>query len=209
MAPNLRQLFIQRAARLQGRPALTAPSWETLSWGAWRNRVEGVALGVMAMEPPPTALFSRTGSPWDWTLEVAAACAGIPWDASAPALDPAILGGPRFNDENGRPAYHDREDHLDAATPFEGPLSQGDLLRKFQRWNGLLGWDHDTVLKLPLSVLDTPPARAALWNALYAGAHTILLEETKDEPPTTGLFARFRKAPPPAWNPSAFDGFWD
>lgn len=210
MAPNLRQLFIQRAARLQGRPALTAPGWGTLSWGAWRNRAEGVALGVMAMEPPPPALFGRTGSPWDWALEVAAACAGIPWDASAPKLDADILGGPRFNDDHGRPAYHDREDHLDARTPFDARLTHGDLLRKFQRWNGLLGWDHDTVLKLPLSALDTAPARAALWNALYAGAHTILLEETKEAPPATGLFARFRKAaPPPAWNPSAFDGFWD
>ena len=205
MAANLRQLLIQRAARLQGRPALTAPGWGTLSWGAWRNRVEGVALGLMAMEPLPDSTCSRTGTPWDWTLEVAAACAGIARRADAMPADAALFGGARFNDDHGRHAYHDREASLDAGTPFDARFSHGDMMRKLQRWNRESGWDHDTVLRMPLAELSTEPARAALWSALYAGAHTILLEEPA---PTKGFTARFKKAQPETWNPSAFESFW-
>ena len=68
----LRHLLIQRAARLQERQALTATPWGTLGYPAFRNRVEGVALGLMATEPPPGArLSSATGGPWDWACEVA------------------------------------------------------------------------------------------------------------------------------------------
>ena len=206
MAANLRQLLIQRAARLQGRPAFSAPGWDALSWGAWRNRVEGVALGLMAGAPPPSSVFSCTGTAWDWAAEVAAACAGIRWDPSAPDLDAAILGGPRFNDDHGRRAYHDREESLDAETPFDARHTQGDMWRKLQRWNRQLGWDHGTVLRLPMAELASAPARAALWNALYAGAHTILVEEA---PHAKGFAGLFKKTPPETWNPSVFEGFWD
>lgn len=205
MAANLRQLLIQRAARLQGRPALTAPGWGTLSWGAWRNRVEGVALGLMA-GAAPESVFSRTGTPWDWALEVAAACAGIPWRADAAEAEPALFGGPRFNDDQGRHPYHDREGSLDAATPFDARLTHGAMMRKLQVWNRTLGWDHDTVLRLPQAGMSSEALRAALWNGLYAGAHTIFYEEA---PPAKGLLARFKKAPLETWNPSVFAGFWD
>ena len=64
MATTLRDLLIQRAARLQGRPALTTPDWGTLSYAQLRNRVEGVALGLLATDPPST-VFCGTGTPWD------------------------------------------------------------------------------------------------------------------------------------------------
>ena len=206
MAANLRQLLIQRAARLQGRPALTAPGWGTLSWGAWRNRVEGVALGLMAEATPPAAVAIQGSSPWAWAAEVAAACAGIRLDPAAPPPDAAILGGARFNDDHGRRAYHDREESLDAETPFDARLTQGDMMRKLQRWNRTLGWDHDTELRLPLAELGTAAARAALWNALYAGAHTMLLE---DAAPMRSLSGFFKKAQLAPWDPAALAGFWD
>lgn len=212
MAATLRQLLIQRAARLQGRPALTAPDWGTLSHGAWRNRVEGVALGILAVEPAPAAVFSRTGTPWDWAAEVAAACAGLRWDPGSPPVDPAVLGGPRFNDEQGRRAYHDREDSLDADTAFDGRLSQGEVMLRLQRWNRRLGWDHDTSLRLPLAALPTPEGRAALWNLLYAGGHARI--EPGIAAPARGLRSLFRRGPSlepgeAAWDPSVFTGFWD
>ena len=55
MASTLRDLLIQRAARLQGRPALTAPEWGTLTYAQLRNRAEGVALGLLASSPPRAA----------------------------------------------------------------------------------------------------------------------------------------------------------
>lgn len=207
MAANLRQLLIQRAARLQSRPALTAPGWGTLSHGAWRNRVEGLALGLMAEDPPPGSLFSRTGGPWDWALEMAAACAGIPWDAAAPQADAALFGGPRFNDENGRRAYHDREERLTAETPFDGRRTHGDMMLRLQRWNRTLGWDHDTVLRLPLSALPTEAGRAALWNLQYAGGHAMLVEDAPPPSRSLGnLFKKKREAAP--WRPAAFEDFW-
>lgn len=207
MATNLRQLLIQRAARLQSRPALTAPGWGTLPHNAWRNRVEGLALGLMGEDPPPPSTFSRTGSAWDRALEVAAACAGIPWLESAQPADAALFGGLRFNDENGRVAYHDREEHLSAETPFDGRLTHGDMMLRLQRWNRTLGWDHDTVLRLPLSALHTEAGRAALWNLQYAGGHAILLQEA---PPVSkgwrGLFKKPMEATP--WQPAVFEAFW-
>ncbi len=207
MAANLRQLLIQRSARLQGRPALTTPDWGTLSHGAWRNRVEGLALGVMAEDPPPEALFSHTLRAWDWALEVAAACAGIPWDPSALQPDEALFGGARFNDEQGRRAYHDREESLGADTPFDARHTHGDMMRTLQRWNARLGWDHDTVLHVPLSALPTETGRAALWNLQYAGGHAVLLE---DLPTAARGLSRFFKRGPrvPDWDPASFEGFW-
>ena len=208
MATNLRQLLIQRSARLQGRPALTTPGWGTLSHGAWRNRVEGLALGVMAEDPPPEALYSHTLSAWDWALEVAAACAGIRWDPSTAQADAALFGGARFNDEQGRRAYHDREESLGADTPFDARHTHRDMMRTLQRWNARLGWDHDTVLRLPLSVLAMETGRAALWNLQYAGGHAVLME---DAPPIShGLGRLFKRTEERTeWNPDLFDGFWD
>lgn len=212
MASNLRQLLIQRSARLQSRPALTAPAWDTLSHGAWRNRVEGLALGVMAETPVPERVFSRTGTAWDWALEMAAACAGIPWDPAAPLADPALFGGARFNDENGRRAYHDREESLSADTPFDAQRTHGAMMLTLQRWNRRLGWDHDTALHLPLEALPTEAGRAALWNLQYAGGHAVLLERMASAPRSRlgnlgRVFTRTRAAH--AWDPDLFEGFWD
>jgi hypothetical protein len=187
---SLRHLLIQRAARLQERPALTAPGWGTLSYFQFRNRVEGIALGLMALEPPPAALSARTGAAWDWASEVAAACCGIGWDPGAPAVDASLLGGADFNDERGRQAYHDREEALGERTPLGPGLDHGLLLARLQRLNGRLGWDHETRLLLPLAALPAPEGRAALWSALYAGAHAELLEAgTWDPEPFRNLLS--------------------
>lgn len=185
---TLRALLIQRAARLQGRPAVTAPGWDTLLWPAFRNRVEGVALGLMAGAPPLGApVSSHTGGPWDWAAEVAAACCGLRWDPAGGPVDPAILGGPAFNDEDGRQAYHDRDHDLEADTPFLGTLTHGELTLRLRRLNGLLGWDHATEVVLPLDQLGTPEVRAALWSVLYAGGH-----------------ARLQAGKVPGWEPGPF-----
>ncbi len=185
---SLRALLIQRAARLQERPAVSAPAWGTLTWRAFRNRVEGVALGLMAGSPEG-AVHCRGAGPWDWACEVACACCGLPWDPAAPAVDPLILGGPRFNDEDGRQAYHDRDHTLHLDTLFQEGLSHGELLRRLGRLNGVLGWDHETVVILPMDKLETPGVRGALWSALYAGGHAELREgRVKD------------------WDPQPFEG---
>lgn len=205
---NLRHLLLQRSARLQGRPALTAPDWGTLSWSAWRNRVEGVAFGLLSEDPPPTAVAPRGDSPWAWALEVAAACSAIPLDPSAPDCDAGIFGGARFNSQEGRHAFHEREHHLTEATPFDAHLTHGDLILKLQRWNRKLGWDHATTLQVPLEAIPTAAARAVLWNLLYAGGHAVLVE---DAPVTRGRFTRLlrRKVESPIWDPSPFLAFWD
>ena len=216
MAANLRQLLIQRSARLQSRPALTAPDWGTLSHGAWRNRVEGLALGLMAEEAVPGGVFSHTGTAWDWALEMAAACAGIPWDPGAPPADPALFGGARFNAESGRRAYHDREATLSAETPFDPRHTHGAMMLALQRWNRRLGWDHDTVLHLPLAALPTEAGRAALWNLQYAGGHAVLTEPAAS--PSQGapqsplgrwLTSLRGAAPGHTWDPDLFQGFWE
>ena len=172
MAATLRRLLVQRAARLQERPALTAPGWGTLSYGQFRNRVEGVALGLLAAPcPTGTAVFLTEPSPWTWAAEVAAACCGLRWEAEGECLDPALLGGTRFNSEEGRGPYHDREDAVHGGLPFHGGLDQEAVLARLVRLNGRLGWDHDSRIALPLEHLATPEVRAALWSALYAGAH--------------------------------------
>ena len=203
MTQTLRDLLIQRAARLQERPALTAPDWGTLSYAQLRNRVEGVALGLLAMEPCP-ALFSTTGTAWDWTAEVAAAASGLAWDPAGQAVPPEILGGSRFNDEGGRGPYHAREQVVQPSTPFTSGLDHGEVMTRLRRLNVKLGWDHATQIGLPLARLGEAPVRAALWSALFAGAHAGL------EPPSSGPLAsptRWRKTVPP-WDPSPFLGFW-
>ncbi len=68
---SLRALLQQRAARLQERPALSAPGWGTLDWTAWRARVEGLAFGLMDL-PAGTPVHCAPGGPWAWAAEVAA-----------------------------------------------------------------------------------------------------------------------------------------
>ena len=203
MASTLRDLLIQRAARLQGRPALTAPGWGTLSYGQLRNRAEGVALGLLAA-PSLTAVFSATGSAWDWAAELAAAASGLAWDPEGQRVPPEILGGLRFNQEEGRGSYHAREQTVLPSTPFCAGITHGDLMARLGRLNRALGWDHDTRVDLPLARLGEAPLRAALWSALYAGGHAVLSEA---DPKPTGVMARFRH-PKPGWNPAPFSDFW-
>ena len=63
MIQTLRDLLLQGAARLQERPALTVPDWGTLSHAQFRNRVEGVALGLLA-GGSAAVVFSSTGTAW-------------------------------------------------------------------------------------------------------------------------------------------------
>ncbi|HEY3401305.1 MAG TPA: hypothetical protein VGK03_11810 [Geothrix sp.] len=204
MASTLRDLLIQRAARLQDRPALTAPGWGTLTYAQLRSRAEGVALGLLA-SPPPPAVCSATGTPWDWAAELAAAASGLIWDAAGQPVPSEILGGPRFNAEEGRGAYHAREQVVTEATPFRAGLTHGDLMVRLRRLNTGLGWDHDTRMELPLARLAEPGLRAALWSALYAGGHAVLVAET---PAATGLLARFKHAQSPEWASAAFLDLW-
>jgi hypothetical protein len=203
MTQTLRDLLIQRAARLQERPALTAPGWGTLSYAQLRNRVEGVALGLLALEPG-CGVFSATGTAWDWAVEVAAAASGLAWDPGAQAVPPEVLGGTRFNDETGRGPYHAREQEVQTSTPFTAGLDHGEVMTRLRRLNVALGWDHDTQVGLPLARLGSAPVRAALWSALYAGAHAELEAPFME---SAGLPAWRRKAGPP-WDPGPFLAFW-
>jgi hypothetical protein len=173
MAQTLRDLLIQRAARLQERPAFTTPDWGTLSYTRFRNRVEGVALGLLAIGSS-TKVSSATGTPWDWAAEVAAAASGLVWDPTGPAADPGVLGDAQFNAEAGRGLYHACEELVQPSTPFTSGLNHGEVLSRLGRLNVELGWDHDTRVDLPLLRLGEAPVRAALWSALYAGAHAVL-----------------------------------
>jgi hypothetical protein len=172
---TLRALLVQRAARLQEWPALTAPGWGCLAYPAFRNRVEGVALGLMAGNPAVGArVFSATGGPWDWACEVACACCGLVWAPDGAAVAAEILGGPGFNHEAGRQPYHDRDRQVRDDTPCTGALTHGGLLARLARANGGLGWDHQTRVDLPQGALADPAVRGALWCALYAGSHAVL-----------------------------------
>ena len=155
--------------------------------------MEGVALGLMAAVPPLGApVHSRTGGPWDWASEVAAACCGLVWNPAGTCVDPALLGGDRFNDEEGRQAYHDRDHELAPDTLFQGALDHGEFLLRLRRLNGKLGWDHATVLALPLAQAATTEGRAALWSALFAGGHAVLQDgpvKDWDPEPFRGVFA--------------------
>ena len=171
---TLRNLLIQRAARLQERPALSAPGWGTLSYAQLRNRVEGIAFGLLAGEIPPV-LHSATGTAWDWAAEVAVAASGLQWDSTGQLVPLDILGGPHFNHEEGRGPYHQREQLVLESTAFASGLSQGELYQRLQRLNSRVGWDHETRIELSLGELGAATTRSALWSALYAGAHAVLV----------------------------------
>jgi hypothetical protein len=203
MTQTLRDLLIQRAARLQERPALTAPGWGTLSYAQLRNRIEGVALGLLAVESR-SVVFSATGTAWDWAAEVAAAASGLAWGPAGQAVPPEVLGGSRFNDEGGRGPYHLREQVVQASTPFTSGLDHGEVMAQLCRLNVKLGWDHATQVGLPLARLGEAPFRAALWSALYAGAHATLASPAME---SLGSLARGRKAEP-RWDPEPFLRFW-
>lgn len=208
MALTLRDLLIQRAARLQERPALTAPGWGTLAYAQLRNRVEGVALGLLGEGEPPPVQFSDTGTPWDWIAELAAAASGLAWEATGRPVPPAALGGPLFNAEGGRGPYHARERVVDAATPFHAGLTQGEVMARLGRLNHSLGWDHETTVGLPPERLGDAEVRAALWSVLFAGGHVRL---GGMESPRRAGWRRLlggREAPPSAWDPAPFRGFW-
>lgn len=204
MATTLRDLLIQRAARLQDRPALTAPEWGTLSYAQLRNRAEGVALGLLA-DTPAAVVFSATGTAWDWIAELAAAASGLAWEPTGQAVPSDVLGGPRFNDEAGRGPYHAREQTVQASTPFTPGLDQGELMARLRRLNVQLGWDHATHVDLPLVGLGDAPVRAALWSTLYAGAHAVLEVETTAP---TGFLGRFRRGPAAPWDAKPFLDLW-
>jgi len=203
MASTLRDLLIQRAARLQERPALTSPDWGTLSYAQLRNRAEGVALGLLAEETRPSQ-FSATGTAWDWAAELAVAASGLAWDPAGQAVPMAVLGGPAFNAEAGRGPYHQREQVVGPSTPFTSGLDHAALMTRLGRLNVRLGWDHTTHLILPLNRLGEAPMRAALWSALFAGAHVSLQIEAR---PAGGILARLRPAPP-SWDAAPFLDFW-
>ncbi len=203
MANTLRDLLIQRAARLQDRPALTTPDWGTLSYAQLRNRAEGVALGLLASEPAP-AVFSATGTAWDWAAELAAAASGLVWDATGQTVSTDTLGGPSFNHEGGRGPYHAREQLVQSATPFASGLDHGELMTRLRRLNVRLGWDHDSIVALPMAKIGDPSVRAALWSVLYAGGQVVLGGASA----TTGVLAKQETLALPVWNPGPFAGFW-
>lgn len=186
MAPTLRSLLLERAARLQHREALRAPDWETLDYLGFRRKVEGVALGLSALDPPH-ALHAATGTPWDWLAEVAAAACGLRWEPGW-EVPSEVLGGRGFNAEAGRGPYHAREARIREDTPFAPGLAQGEVLARLRALNRTLGWDHDTRVALPLADLGTPAVRAALWSALFAGAAVELARSAPFDP---APFARF------------------
>ena len=202
---NLRALLIQRAARLQERPAFTVPLWGTLNYSQFRNRVEGVALGLLATKCPiGTELFCATGTPWDWAAEVAAACCGLRWERTGTLVNPEILGGTHFNDEQGRGTYHEREHEVDERTLFLGRLDHAAMMQRLQRMNRILGWDHESKVGFPLAQIGTSEVRAALWCALYAGSHAVL----DDEPFRPKGIVKRREVPPAVFDPAPFSGFW-
>ena len=205
MANTLRALLIQRAARLQERPALTAPGWGTLSYAQLRNRAEGVAFGLLAGGIPPGPVCAATGTAWDWAVELAAAASGLPWDALGWPVPAEILGGSCFHAEAGRGLYHAREAEAGEEATFHHGLTQGEVLRRLARLNDQLGWDHETAVTLPLGRLADPALRAALWSSLYAGGHAVL--QPSPAPPGTLDLPRSRAGNP--WDPAPFQGFWD
>ena len=131
-------------------------------------------MGLLGQATPPTAIHSATGTPWDWIAELAAATSGVVWDSAGQSVPVALLGGDAFNLEAGRGPLHQREGSIQLDTPFHAGLTQGVLLGRLRTLNRHLGWDHDTRVEVPLDRLPDPAVRAALWCALYAGAHAVL-----------------------------------
>lgn len=194
---TLRQLLIQRAARLQERPALSCRAWGTLNYSQYRNRIEGVALGLMADKPAVGELvfmdqkdlgwfnayeqleqFLAIQEPWSWICEVAAATCGLVWNLEGYRINPSIAGGALFNNELGRGEFHNRDQEINKATLLTLTHSHAQMLSKMQRTNSILGWDHKSEIHLPIEHLTTPVGRAMLWNGIYGGSHIIL----KDPP---------------------------
>ncbi|HEX9009533.1 MAG TPA: hypothetical protein VF804_04140 [Holophagaceae bacterium] len=208
MAHTLRELLIQRAARLQERPALTAPDWGTLTYTQLRNRAEGVAFGLLGDGEPPPVQFSDTGTPWDWIAELATAASGLAWEATGRPVPPAALGGLLFNAEAGRGPYHARERVVDAATPFHAGLPQGEVMARLARLNHRLGWDHETAVHLPPDRLGEAEVRAALWSALFSGGHVLLGGGESRRRAGWRRLLGGRETPAPAWDPAPFRGFW-
>lgn len=182
---TLRALLIQRAARMQRHPAFSVPgdpNW-TLDYSQLRNRVEGLALGLLA-EPLPagSAIFLEDAGPWVWIAELAAAACGLRWERGGDSVPPACLGGPGFNHDEGRGPYHDRDKDFGPDAPFTAGLTQGELLRRLARLNQKMGWDHDSVFRVPPALAATPAGRGALWSALYAGAEARVEGASKFDP---------------------------
>lgn len=189
MAETLRHLLIQQSARRQESPALTAEPFGVLSHFQLRNRVEGVALGLMAegFETGESVACGVEGA-WAWIAELASACCGLRWEREGRRIGPECLGGTAFNDEAGRQPYHDREEAVRGETPFLGALSHGELLARLRRLNVRLGWDHRSTLLLPPEAITTPEGRGALWSALFAGAPVRLQADRAWDPtPFRGL----------------------
>jgi hypothetical protein len=137
----------------------------------------------MADAPPPETLYyvpsSDSGSPdgpWSWIAEVAVIACGFVWSPQGNPIDSSVLGGPRFNDEEGRGPFHDRDHQITGSCLAVSGLSHKDILLRLQRENDKRGWDHTTKLSLSCSDATTASGRALLWNALYAGSHVILTE---------------------------------
>ena len=138
-------------------------------------------------------------------LSSALACCGWQWTAGGQPIPEAILGGPGFNAENGRGPYHEREKEVLPSTPFTAGLTHQDLLIRLQTWNRRLGWDHTTVLPIQPQQLGTSEGRAALWCALYAGAHVQVLHPP---PAAEGLRRWLAPAPVGARDLREFQGFF-
>ncbi len=221
---TLRHLLVQRAARLQDRPALSCKAWGTLNYSQFRNRVEGVALGLMATSQSIGTLYYTgergeannihdhaeidiqrpTYEPWIWIAEVAAIACGFIWSSQGDLISPSILGGRHFNNEEGRGPFHDRDAELTGSCFAVPGLSHQQILLRMQRENEKLGWDHTTKLELSQPDVTTSNGRALLWNALYAGSHVVLTEPIGSSF-LESLFLNKRSDPVSA---KALDNFW-
>lgn len=168
-------------------------------------------MGLMAEAPPLGTTYHASWNdskcphePWSWIAEVAVTACGCVWDPEGHPIDPSILGGSRFNNEEGRGTYHDRDYLLTGSCLALPTLSHQDILLRLQRENQKHGWDHTTKLSLSCSDSLTPRGRVLLWNALYAGSHVVL---TEPETPTS-FSVFFSKNKPISSSLGALSDFW-
>lgn len=145
--------------------------------------MEGVALGLMAETPPIGTPYwidikesNASKEPWTWIAELAVIASGCIWDAQGALIPSSILGGSRFNHEDGRGPFHDRDHQIIGSCLATPTLSHREILLRLQRQNQKLGWDHTTPLSLSWSDVQTPEGRALLWSGLYAGSHVVLAD---------------------------------